>query len=212
MPAEAVASDDQRIHDKRTRRRAWAAMHAVADGLTDQGLDILGQEWEEAFRLKATNAWGALCEATIGPGQLFRWEYRSADGCWTDPVQIAAMAMILLGADNATEACGEPSRGYPGQTFKSAVGLTARAHGMHAKLAHVTRDDELLEIGAEVEITHPARPGRGRVLASDTAICWECTFAGPGTGDTGLDAAEIVETVGRSVPQLRVMNTGLAAR
>ena len=105
MPAEAVASDDQRIHDKRARRRAWAAMHAVADGLTGQGLDILGQEWEEAFRLKATNAWGALCEATIGPGQLFRWEYRSADGCWTDPVQIAAMAMILLGADNATEAC-----------------------------------------------------------------------------------------------------------
>jgi hypothetical protein len=127
-------------------------------------------------------------------------------------VQIAVMAMILLGADNAAEARDAPSLRYPGQTLKSAVGLTARAHGMQARLAHVIRDDELLEIAAEVEITDPARPGRGRILASDTAICWECTLTSPSGGDTGLDTAEIVETIGRSIPQLKVMNAGLAAR
>ncbi|MGH3404042.1 MAG: hypothetical protein ACRDRJ_16295 [Streptosporangiaceae bacterium] len=208
MPEAAVAHGEKSIHDKQARYQTWAAMQTLADGLTDQGLDILGQEREEDFCLKATNAWGALCEATVGPGQLFRWEYRSADGGWTDPAQIAAMAMILLGADDAADARDAPSRRYPGQTFKSAVGLTAREHGMQAKLANVIRDDELLEVGAEVEITDPARLDRGRVLASDTAICWECTFVSPNTGGNGLDVAEVVEAIGRSVPQLKVMNAG----
>ncbi|MGO9081055.1 MAG: hypothetical protein ACLQDY_18785 [Streptosporangiaceae bacterium] len=212
MPTAAVASGDPSIHNKRAHHGAWAAMHVVADGLTGQGLDILGQEWEEAFYLKATNAWGALCEATVGPNELFRWEYRSADGGWTDPAQIAVMTMILLGADNAAEACNAPSLRYPAQSFKSAVGLTARAHGMHARLAHVIRDDEFLEISAEVEITNPSQPGRGRVLARNSAICWECTFAQPNTGDAGLDATEIVETIGRSVPQLKVVSAQCAWR
>lgn len=206
MPSAAVANGDPNNHYKRAQHRTRATMHVVADGLADQGLDILGQEWEEALYLKATNAWGALCEATVGPNDLFRWEYRSVDSNWTDPVQIAAMTMILLDADHAAQACNAPSLRYPGQTFKSAVGLIARAHGMHARFADVTRDDDLLEITAEVEITNPSRPGRGRVLATDSAICWECKFAGPNTSDAGLDATEIVETIGRSVPQLKVVN------
>lgn len=109
MLTAGIGAEDQGIHDERAHRRARTAMYAVADGLTGKGLDILGQEWEEQYYLKAANAWGALCEATIGANGLFSWEYRAAEGCWTDAAQIAAMTMILLGAGNAAEACTGPS-------------------------------------------------------------------------------------------------------
>ena len=45
-------------------------MNAVADRLTDHGLDILGPEWEKTHGFKITNARGALCEVTIAENGL----------------------------------------------------------------------------------------------------------------------------------------------
>jgi len=198
----AVSEQNHRIFDHEAHRRARDAMHAVADGLTDQGLDILGQECDEALYLKAANAWGALCEATIGANGTFTWDYRAADATWTDPAQITAMAMTLLGADIPSDAAPAPLR-FPGQTLKSAVGLAARARGLHARLAEVIADPDFLEVSADVEITNPAHPERGATRVRDNVLRWECKLACPDADITGLDAAEITEAIGRSVPSSR---------
>jgi hypothetical protein len=192
--------------DGEARRRARALVAAVADGLGEQGLDITGQEWEKACYLKASNAWGALGEATVGADGTFSWEYRPVDGGWGDAGQMAAMVGALLG----TEWAGDPRPavpGYPGQTVKGAVGLMARAAGLRARLGRVIPDDQFLEVSAEVEITDPERPERGRVWVTDNVVRWECRLA-DGAG-AGLQPAEVVMVIGRSVPQLRVLN-GLA--
>jgi hypothetical protein len=208
MAMAAARDDGHRFRDEQARRRARAAMLAMADGLTEQGLDIICPEWEETHSLRATNAWSALCEATITAGGAFAWDYRAIDGTWTDPAPIIAMTLALLGADHPDASALTPR--YPGQTFKSAVGLAARACGMHARLAYVLTSPAFLEISADVEVTNPARPERGAVRINDTALRWDCQIIDPGSAAAGLDVQEITETIGRSVPQLRVLDADLA--
>jgi hypothetical protein len=200
-----AAAGDENDGDENDHVHAVAvhavAVHAVADGLTGQGLDILGQEWEEARYLKATNAWGARGEATVGANGVFTWEYYAAGRRWDDPAQIADMALILLGADPPADGWSAERPRYPGQSFRSAVGMIARCHGLQARL-DVLADPVFLEVSADVEITNPSRPERGAVRVRDGALRWECRLAGAG----GLDVAEITETIGRSVPQLRMLD------
>jgi hypothetical protein len=198
----AITSDENhRIFDDEAHRRAREAMHAIADRLTDQGLNILGQEWDEAHYLKATNAWGVMCDATIGANGTFTWDYR-ADATWTDPAQITAVAMTLLAADSPDAAAPWALR-FPGQTFKSAVGLAARARGLHARLAEVIADPDLLEVSADVE---PPGPKRGAVRVRYNVLRWECKLACTDADTTGLDVTEITEAIGWSVPRLQVLN------
>ena len=168
------------------------------------------QEWDEAHYLKATNAWGARCDATVGANDTFTWDYYAVGATWTDAAQITAMTMTLLAADSAAPTV--PPLQFPGQTLKSAVGLTARVCSLHARLVDVIADPEFLELSADVEITNPARPERGAVRVRDNVLRWECKLACPGEGSTGLDAMEITETIGRSVPQLRVLNARFASQ
>jgi hypothetical protein len=209
MVTAALSDDSYQAGGEQARRRARAAVHAVADGLTDQGLDILGPEWDGSHCLKATNAWNALCEATIHDNGRFTWEYRAAKGGWTDPAQLAAMTLTLLGASDAGPGPGEPPLRYPGQAFNSAVGLTARAAGMHARLGRVHGYPELLEVSIDIEISNPARPDRGAVHVTDTALRWECRIADPETSAVGLAIQDITETIGRSVPQLQAIGITL---
>jgi hypothetical protein len=211
MLMAVTSAEDHHIFGDEAHRRAREAMHAVADGLTDQGLDILGQEWDEAHYLKATNAWGARCEATIGANGTFTWDYRAAGAPWTDPAQITAMTMTLLAADSTDDSAPSALR-FPGQSLKSAVGLAARARGLRARLTDVIADPEFLEVSADVEITNPGRPERGAVRVRGNALSWECRLACPDSDTPGLDAPAITEAIGRSVPQLRVINARFAAR
>jgi hypothetical protein len=209
MLMAVTSTENHRISGDEAHHSAREAMHAVADGLTDQGLDILGQEWDEAHYLKATNAWGARCEATVGANGTFIWEYGAVDAPWTDPAQITAMVMTLLAADSTDDSAPSALR-FPGQTLKSAVGLAARASGLHVRLTDVIADPEFLEVSADVEITNPVRPERGAVRVRGNALSWECQLACQDSDATGLDAAEITEAIGRSVPQLRVLNARFA--
>jgi hypothetical protein len=179
MVTAALSDDSYQAGGEQARRRARAAVHAVADGLTDQGLDILGPEWDGSHCLKATNAWNA------------------------------AMTLTLLGASDAGPGPGEPPLRYPGQAFNSAVGLTARAAGMHARLGRVHGYPELLEVSIDIEISNPARPDRGAVHVTDTALRWECRIADPETSAVGLAIQDITETIGRSVPQLQAIGITL---
>jgi hypothetical protein len=203
------ASDDEgpRIFSDEAHRRARETMYGVANGLVDQGLDVLGQEWEEAHYLKAVNAWGALCDATIGADGTFTWDYRAADPARTDPAQIADIAMTLLAFGTHDDAAALTLR-CPGQSFKSAVGLTARARGALVRLTEVIADPQFLEVSANVEITNPARSERGAVRVRDNLLQWECRLAAPDS--VGLSVTEITETIGRSVPQLKVLNASIA--
>lgn len=202
-----LATDrEPKIYDDMAHQRAFATMHAVADGLADQGLDVLGQEWDEAHYLKATNAWGALCEATVGADGVFTWEYRPVDAIWEGPEDIVRMALTLLGADAAAGERGQQLARYPGQTLRGAVGLTARARGMQAELTQVFGHPDFLEVNADLKIINPARPERGSVFFNGSAVRWECRLAGSGTETPGLEVAEITKTIGSSVPQLQVIN------
>jgi hypothetical protein len=199
---------DSRVYDAQAHSRARAAMREVADGLSSQGMDILGQEWQEAHYLKASNVWGALCDATVGANGLFTWEYRPVGGAWTDPEQAAGMAMHLLGA--SSDAGAVPLVRFPGQSIKAAAGLRVRQHGLTAQLTEVVGDDLFLEVMCAVEVTNPDRPEHGRVLIRDNSVCWECRIVGAGQQCPGLCAAEIARIIGGSVPQLAIVNAARA--
>jgi hypothetical protein len=158
-------------------------MHDLADGLTAHGFDVGGPAWDRTRRLEISNVRGALCEVSLRDDGHMSWEYRPCQGTHLDPSHAADMAMGILGAE-------EHHRGgyarYPGLTFKGAVGRALAGRGMTVRLVTILRDDVSYDLYAEIEVTNPARPGRGRVRVTDHAtVRWECpyrtqaTLAGP---------------------------------
>src|SRR5882724_5190610 len=80
---------------------------AVADELTDRGLDV-GGAWEGSHFLKITNVRGAFCEVAVREGGWVRWEYRPLCVCKADPAQVWCSMSWALTARNA--ATRRPSR------------------------------------------------------------------------------------------------------
>jgi hypothetical protein len=180
MPAAAARQDE-----REPEQGARAVLDAVADRLTDHGLDILGPPWDEPYRFRVPNVRGALCEVTVRENGTLAWEYRPFHGSRSDPAQLAAIAAAVLGAGAAASL---PSRSA-GLTLKGVIALALRERGLSARLASVVPDEAACEVYAEVEITNPARPGRGAVRVSDDGmVLWEC----PADGTGALEFAEAI--------------------
>jgi hypothetical protein len=178
---------------------AVTVMHAVADGLTERGLDIRGPAWEETHVFKVTNVLGALCEITISESGSVILEYRPVWDSRADPERITAMVLELLGAGVRQGA--RPAGGYRGRTLMGTVGIATRQCGMNARLRHIGRDDSSCEVYAEVEVSNPARPDLGTAcVTDDNAVLWECHFNDSAQGIRGIDPQEIAETIARSLP------------
>jgi len=178
---------------------AVTIMHAVADGLTEHGLDIRGPAWEETHVFKVTNVLGALCEISVSESGSVILEYRPVWDSRADPECITAMVLELLGAGVRQGA--RPAGGYRGRTLMGTVGTAARQRGMNARLRHVGQDDSSCEVYAEVEVTNPARPDLGTAcVTDDNAVLWECHFSAAAQGFRGIGSQEIAETIARSLP------------
>jgi hypothetical protein len=183
-------------------KAAIIAMHAVADGLSDHGFDILGPEWEATHHFKVTNVLGALCEVTISRNGSVSWEYRQIHGCRADPSHVTSMVLALLGAGRTEHHGTRPSL-YTGLTLKGAVGLAMRERGLHARLGCVMPDEVACEVYAEVEVTNPRQSDRGKVWVSDDGVVrWEFRLSDPTQGITGMDPEEISKTIASSLPRI----------
>jgi hypothetical protein len=175
-------------------------LHAVADGLGAQGVDIRGPAWEGGQHFKATNVLGVLCEFTVSDSGSAAWDYCPVWDCRKDPAQVTAMVLGLLGAPGAPDGAAPPG-GYLGRTLMGAVGRAARLCGMQTTLIVVGADHADCEVVAQVEVTNPARPGNGAVyVTSDDTVRWECGLTGPGPGVLALTPGEIAGTIARSLP------------
>jgi hypothetical protein len=162
------------------------AMRAVAEKLAARGFGVRSPEWEESRRLTITGAGRARCELTVEDGGSVRWDYRPGSGRGTDPAEMTALVLRVLGAAGA----GEPrTRARPGVSLKGVVGRALAARGLKVGM-EVFEDPDFYAVSAEVVVSNPARPERGQVSVSDDGdLTWECRYY------DDCDAAQIADAV-----------------
>lgn len=174
-----------------------SAVLAVADGLTDQGLDVRDPACEKAHILKITSARSLLCEIIISQSGLVTWEYLPLTGSGADPAQVTKMIMSALGTDGA-DYSGVPPRQCPGLTLKGTVGRELRERGMQVRLSVIAPDDVLCEVYSDIEVMNPEKRSRGRVLFDDDGVIrWECRISESAAGSQGIEPGEIAGTIAR---------------
>jgi hypothetical protein len=176
-------------------------MHDLADRLTGRGFDVGGSAWDHTRRLQISNVRGALCEVSLRDDGHMSWEYRPCRGTHLDPAHVADMVMGILGAED--EQRGAYAR-HPGLTFKGVVGRALAGCGMTVRLVTILRDDVSYDLYAEIEVTNPARPGRGRVRVTDHAtVRWECPYRIPAAAPdaAALNLGDIVDIIAAVLAQ-----------
>ena len=94
-------------------------------------------------------------------------------GTHTEPADISGMVLRLLGVPTP-----EPGNQYMDlywhATLKGAMGREMRARGLTVKMG-IFEDELFYTVDAEVKITNPEKPERGRVYITDDGfIRWEC--------------------------------------
>jgi hypothetical protein len=173
---------------------AERCLHAVAGELTACGFVVTGPVWGDTCQSEITGIGGGHCEMDLmGTGALV-WEYIPLPGALT-PDEAVRLVLALLGRTGP--ACrGVPAPRHPGVAFKGAVGRALAACGMAVRLVVVHLDHRNYEIFADVEVTNPAQPARGRARVSDEGeIRWECSFATPASPAAGLAPRDIAQTI-----------------
>jgi hypothetical protein len=178
---------------------ATKAMAIVADGLIDQGFNVLVPAWESSCLLKVTNAPGALSELTIAADGSVTWEYRCLDGEQHDGAQLACVILGLLGTE--VPRCYEPLVGeYPRVSPDGALGALLSELGMQMTSEILDAADRY----AETTVTNPAQVLRGTVqLARGGAVWWDCQLSDPSASVDGVDLSEIVATISRVLGRLQ---------
>jgi hypothetical protein len=171
------------------------AMHTVANGLTGRNLDVSGPEWDGSHYLKITNVPGVLSEVTIRNDGSVEWEYMLRHDIQPDAMHLTDVVRGVLGEDIAGDrsVLPAPSRSL---TLKGLVGWALQQCGMAVSLDVVCIDEVFCEVYAEVDVTNPARPARGRVRVTDEpALRWECHIADPTRGIPGISLGEVTGTI-----------------
>jgi hypothetical protein len=165
------------------------AMRAVAEKLAARGFGVRSPEWEESRRLTITGAGRARCELTVEDGGSVRWDYRPGSGPGTDPAEMTALVLRVLGAAGA----GEPrTRARPGVSLKGVVGRALAARGLKVGM-QVFEDPDFYAVSAEIVVSSPARPERGQVSVSDDGdLTWECRYYDDDTAQIADAVAGIV--------------------
>jgi hypothetical protein len=150
------------------------AMRTVADKLGAHGFDVRGPDWEEGRNLTVTGLRDTMCEVTVEDSGFVIWEYRPRDSA--DPDKVAARVMRLLTDDSPAVPAKWLDRPEPRTALKGLVGRRLEARGM-AVCLEVYEDQVAYEVAAEISVTNPGRPERGRVhVTDDGALTWECGY------------------------------------
>jgi hypothetical protein len=179
------------LNDNAAAGRPGAAVCIVAGILGASGFGTRCTGWEESRTLAVTGLLDAACEVTVDDNGCFRWECYPR-GCG-DPDQMAGRVMRLLAGTSPPPPGGAHARPAPGTGL---VGRRLRVCGMAVSL-EVYEDHTALDVAAEISVTNPGCPGRGRVLVSDEgALLWECDdedTAGLAADIAGILAADIAQ-------------------
>lgn len=175
------------------------AMRAVAEKLAAHGFDVRGPDCEDSRILTVTGLHDTMCDVTVEDSGLVTWEYRPSDSA--DPDKVAARVMRLLTNGRPAVPARRPG---PRTALKGLVGRRLETRGLTVCL-EVYEDQVAYEVAAEISVTNPDCPQRGRVnVTDDGALMWECGYEEHGS-DTdaiaGLIAAILAEDVAQGCVQ-----------
>jgi hypothetical protein len=199
---ETADAETPEVATAEAEAAAVGTMHVIAEELRGLDLNIFNPEWDQTHFLKIENLYGALCEITIDASGRVAWEYRQVHGYHSGPAELAGMVLELLGGSSSEAPATSPGR-HAGLTLGAAAGMALRACGMKVRLGTVGRNESMLGVYADVEVTNPARPDRGRVQVSDDGVIrWECRFSDPARDAKGIEPGEIARTLARSLPRV----------
>ncbi len=158
------------------RGEPGAAMRAVAAKLAAHGFHVCGPDWEEGRRLRITNLPGTTCEVTVEDSGFVTWEYWRGASKGTDPDRLASLAMHLLIAGRAYPPRQGAATRNVNAGHQGIIGRELEANGLTVDL-EVYADHVCFEVAAEIVVTNPAHPGRGRVrIGDEPGLTWECGY------------------------------------
>jgi hypothetical protein len=178
-------------------REAGAPMRVMAEMLAERGFDVYGPEREESWLLTIVNAIQARCEIGVEDSGRVFWRYFPWAGADTEPAEISGMVLRMLGAYTGDSA-EQYAHLHRGATLKGAVAREIQARGLDADM-EVYEDELFYDVDAEVILTNPAKPERGRVrVTDDGAILWECEH-----GEIPERAAAIADVTAEVLVTLR---------
>jgi hypothetical protein len=178
------------------------AMRAVAEKLAARGFDVRGPDCEDGRSLTVTGLHDTMCEVTVEDSGLVAWEYRPGDSA--DPDKVAARVMRLLTNGRPAVPARRQDRPEPRTALKGLVGRKLETRGL-AVCLEVYEDRVAYEVAAEISVTNPDCPERGRVhVTDDGALMWECGYE-EHDSDTeaiaGLIAAILAEDIAQGCVQ-----------
>lgn len=154
-------------------REPDTALRVAAEILGASGFGARHGGGEESRTLIVTGLRDTACEVSDDDG-FSRWEYRPGTGA--DSERMADRVMRLLAGTSSAVPGAPPARPATGTGLKGLVGRRLRAQGLAVSL-EVYEGHVALDVAAEVSVTNPGRPERGRVLISDDGwLLWECGY------------------------------------
>jgi hypothetical protein len=163
-------------------------VRAVAEGLTAHGFIVDGSAWEEDRCLTVAGLRGTTCDITVENSGFVTWEYLSAGSA--DPDRVAGRVVHLLTGRPPLPCRRRDSRPEPRTGLKGLVGRRLAARGLAVSL-EVYEDQVSYEVSAEISVTNPGCPERGRVHVADNgALLWECD-----SEEHGIDTGAIVGVI-----------------
>jgi hypothetical protein len=161
MPANAAAG----------YRTVTTSMSVVAEKLTKHGLKVAFPQRPESRRLKVTSAGNQRCEVVIDDDDA-ACECTIAPARTSTAAQISPVVAHMLGI-------GYPDPGrytalHRGVPLAGGVACEMKARGLRADM-DVIEDHASYQVFADVIVTNPGRPERGKVhIGDDGWVSWEC--------------------------------------
>lgn len=166
----------------------------IADSLNEQDFSVQDPAEEGDRLLRVVNARQAYSQVIISDTGVVTWEYIPFDGRRADPGQLVYMILGILNGEPGT-VLAAPRRSA-GPTLRGMVGRTLRNCGMQVGLRNPPYNDLFCEVFADLVITSPSRPERGKVILTDEGmITWQCLLASGGS--QGLSARDIPAIIGQ---------------
>jgi hypothetical protein len=148
------------------------SMRAIAEGLTERGLTVRTTQFEDSRLMKVTGTGKAACRVIVAEDCYFTCEYITRRSRRTGPAGTARIVARMLGTGYTSPQ--QYAHLHHGATPAGAVGREMKARGMTVTLS-VTEDDEIYRVYADIVITNPAQPERGKVHLEDNSwVYWEC--------------------------------------
>jgi hypothetical protein len=166
--------NENRPVDAGTDNTQARTMQAVAAMLRDNGVGVRFPAYSEGRCLSIVNAKRARSDITVHDNGYVMWEYWPFSGAKTEPANIAAVVLRVIGG-RLTGAALPQRRSL---TLKGAVGRELRARGLDVSML-VYEDSDAFEVTGEIVAVNPTRPEDGRVWVTDEgSITWECYVDG----------------------------------